>query len=409
MDQPHCGEGNGAFDEFKLRKLLTTQGDALESVAESAEYARHKGFFRFIIHFLTHLNLSDDEAKKHYKNILEHRRVMTDKLNRDVGLRVAAMDYFYNMVRVLSNPRIVEIPMFEEIEQRSREDAKTGCYNMNFFTEILDKEIRRAQRYDQQLSVLLIDIDNFKLFNDLYGHIYGDRILRDFCDVLRNGLRSEDAVARFGGDEFLVLMPQTGRVGARFMAERIRQKLVEFSQAKKAGEGVEDIRFSGGIATYPMDGGDARSLIQAADQSLYKAKIMGKDRIYDNLDKKSEDAVVSERRVATRYALASDTIVSIAKQPDKLAFQGRVLNISPTGILMECNCKISDQLLQDGFKIEIQKIGQAALGDLDLKADVAHVDVESEDIRFRLGLKFKKEIDSRKWEDIRRSGDLVIA
>ena len=213
------------FNEFELRKLLASQGEVLENIIESGEMSHHKGFYRFVIQFLTHLNLSEEDAKHHFKNLLEHRRNLAGKLHRDVGLRVAAMDYFFNIVKVLSNPRIVEIPMFDEIEQKSKEDPKTGCYNMAFFSEILDKEIKRAQRYDQNASLMIIDIDNFKAFNDLYGHMYGDRILKEFRAILRDSVRSEDVVARVGGDEFLVLMPQTGRMGARFRAERVKLNL----------------------------------------------------------------------------------------------------------------------------------------------------------------------------------------
>lgn len=403
--------GAGEFNEFELRKILTTQGEVLENIIESGSLNHHKGFYRFIIQFLTHLNLSDEDAKLHFNNLIEHRRSLTEKLHRDVGLRVSAMDYFFNIVKVLNNPRIVEIPMFDEIEQKSKVDSKTGCYNMSFFSELLDKEIKRAQRYDQNASLMLIDIDNFKAFNDLYGHIFGDRILKEFCEILHESVRTEDVVARFGGDEFLVLMPQTGRMGARFLAERVKVNLEKYSERKKAEEGIEDIRFSAGLSTHPFDGHDYRSLIQSADTALYKSKSLGKNRIYDRLEEKAdeENGIMAERRRSPRYNVVNETEIDMVKETGILNIQGKVLNISQTGVLLECNCKISDKIKEDGFNLQLKKIGNYSVNDLSVKADIAHLYIENENIRFRLGLQFKKELDPAKWNEIKKSSQLVVS
>lgn len=400
----------GEFNEFELRKLLTSQGEVLENIIESGNLARHKGFFRFIIQFLTHLNLSEEDAKLHFNNLMEHRRNLTEKLHRDVGLRVSAMDYFFNIVKVLNNPRIVEIPMFDEIEQKSKVDSKTGCYNMAFFSELLDKEIKRAQRYDQNASIMIIDIDNFKSFNDLYGHMFGDRILKEFSEILRESVRSEDVVARFGGDEFLVMMPQTGRMGARFLAERVKVNLEKYSERKKAEEGIEEIHFSAGISTHPFDGHDYRSLIQSADTALYKSKALGKNRIYDHLEEKADaENALAERRKSPRYTVANETEVDMIKDTGMLNIQGRVINISQSGVLLECNCKISDKIREDGFNLNVKKIGSFAVQDMNLKAHIAHLYVENENIRFRLGLKFKKELDNAKWNEIKSNAQLAVS
>jgi diguanylate cyclase (GGDEF)-like protein len=398
------------FDEYELRRLLTTQGEVLENIIERSHFSAHKGFYRFIIQFLTHLSLTDEEAKLHFHNLLEHRRALTEKLHRDVGMRVAAMDYFFNVVKVLNNPRIVEIPMFDEMEQKSKEDSKTGCFNMAFFTELLDKEIKRAQRYDQNASLMIIDIDNFKAFNDLYGHMYGDGILKEFCGILKESVRSEDVVARFGGDEFLVLMPQTGRVGARFLAERIKSALEQYSLKKKETEGIEEIRFSAGIATLPFDGIDYKGLIQSADTSLYKSKALGKNRIYDNLEEKpGEGAVVSERRRAPRYVMANNTEIDMVRNSEVLNIRGKVINISQSGVLLECNCKLSEKIMEDGFNLQVRKVGDSAVPSMSMKAHVAHLYVENENIKFRLGLKFKKELAHDKWQEIRENAMLSIS
>ncbi len=175
-----------------------------------------------VINFLTGLDVGEDEAREHYFHIIERKFALSEKLQRDIGFRVAALDYFFNCSKLLKNPRFIEIDFFEKILALSKEDTKLGCFNMNYFENVMVNEISRAERYDQKLSIILIDIDDFKSINDTHGHLFGDKILERFVHVIRSNLRGEDVLARYGGDEFIILLPQTGRVGARTMADRIQ-------------------------------------------------------------------------------------------------------------------------------------------------------------------------------------------
>ena len=118
---------------------------------------------------------------------------------------------------------------------------------------------------------------------------------------------------------------------------------------------------------------------------------------------------MTERRKSPRYAVSNETEVDMVRDTGMLNIQGRVVNISQTGVLLECNCKISDKIREDGFNLHVKKIGSFDTQDMVLKAHIAHLYVENENIRFRLGLKFKKELDSAKWNEIKAGAQLAAS
>ena len=169
-------------------------------------------------------------------------------------------------------------------------DSMTGLDNFRQFEETLTAEMSRAERYDRPLSVILLDIDHFKLFNDTLGHQAGDALLGQLGVVLRNSLRNVDKPARYGGEEFVVICPETGPEEARLIAERIRRNVAEtqFSLLDKGmddGErGAPQVTVSLGCATFPRDARTSRDLVKKADTALYAAKEAGRNavRAYDN-------------------------------------------------------------------------------------------------------------------------------
>ena len=135
------------------------------------------------------------------------------------------------------------------------------------------EELRRAERYDRPLSVLLLDIDHFKKFNDTLGHPAGDALLGQLATVLRNALRGVDKPARYGGEEFAVVCPETGKEEARLIAERVRRAVAEtpFLLTGQAGE-TAHVTVTVGFATFPRDASAAADLVKLADEALYAAK-----------------------------------------------------------------------------------------------------------------------------------------
>jgi diguanylate cyclase (GGDEF)-like protein len=158
-------------------------------------------------------------------------------------------------------------------------DELTGLSNNRRFRELIEKEAARAERFGHELSLLMLDIDDFKQVNDTYGHLQGDAVLRMVGRVLDSESRGVDEPARYGGEEFVVALPETGLEGARELGERIRSRIE--AEAVPMADGGEAVRVTAsvGAATMPTSAGTAEALIAAADTALYAAKRDGKNRV----------------------------------------------------------------------------------------------------------------------------------
>ena len=162
-------------------------------------------------------------------------------------------------------------------------DDKTGLYNFRFFMERLHEEFKRARRYGNRLTLAMFDIDHFKGVNDRYGHPAGDRVLKEFGEIMVNSSRETDLIARYGGEEFVALLPQTTAVHGQRLAERIRRVTEGFRFRGSDDPGpVIRITVSAGVATYPLNDRIQRpeDLIKAADDALYRAKGSGRNRTH---------------------------------------------------------------------------------------------------------------------------------
>ncbi len=165
----------------------------------------------------------------------------------------------------------------KELHNLAITDGLTGLNNRRHMMETLAQEVARAVRYDKRFSILMVDIDQFKNYNDLHGHLAGDVVLKDLGAFLKESLRTEDYAARYGGEEFLLLLPETGPEGAGQLAERLRKRLEE----KKIGaiNMLHGITVCVGVAAFPENGDDPDELINQADRAMYKAKLAGRNRV----------------------------------------------------------------------------------------------------------------------------------
>ncbi|PKM99517.1 MAG: hypothetical protein CVU78_05910 [Elusimicrobia bacterium HGW-Elusimicrobia-2] len=169
---------------------------------------------------------------------------------------------------------IVQTKALHKTIKLSNVDGLTGLYNHRFFHERMEKELYRAQQYDMNFSLMILDIDDFKKFNDNHGHLAGDRHLKSMAKIMRFILRETDFIARYGGEEFAVILPEASIEGARIAAERIRKAV----ENQNFGEGLRST-VSIGIAAYPDHGVKKNDIIDKADKALYKAKGTGKNRV----------------------------------------------------------------------------------------------------------------------------------
>jgi diguanylate cyclase (GGDEF)-like protein len=171
----------------------------------------------------------------------------------------------------LSNARMVQ-----KLETMATTDGLTGLFNKRAMLDSAAQKVAAAARFDRKLAVLMTDIDHFKKVNDTYGHDIGDVVIRGLADILKRQKRNTDIVARFGGEEFVVLCEQTDEKGAMLLAERIREELGKTSF--RTPKGVLSVTCSIGVATFPEGGRDWESLFKAADEALYVSKRSGRDR-----------------------------------------------------------------------------------------------------------------------------------
>ncbi len=164
-----------------------------------------------------------------------------------------------------------------KIKLISETDDLTGIFNVRAFNAVAKRDLGLAARSNRPVSVVMVDSDHLKKVNDTHGHDAGDQLIRHVVSCVRDGLRSTDVVARYGGDEFICLLPETGSVAAALVAERIRQRVAKHPM--QIGEAVVSTSVSIGIATYPEHGTVFETLTKNADRALYQSKAQGRDRV----------------------------------------------------------------------------------------------------------------------------------
>lgn len=184
------------------------------------------------------------------------------------------------VVRVKNMLKIRELR--EKLKTLATTDELTGLHNRKYLLERMDQEISRAKRYGNALSLLLFDLDFFKVVNDIYGYEWGDVLLKSIADKLKGLIRKEDILTRYGDEEFVVVLPNTSEDNAFLFAERFRKDIEKMEFIPAGEEERHPITISGGIATYPClpdTEEDANTIIRYAEHALYNAKKRGKNKI----------------------------------------------------------------------------------------------------------------------------------
>ncbi len=308
-----------------LLELLEADPPHEEKILERLEQEQGVGpIYSSILYILTHLTFSEAEARRHWKKIRTHRTRLRKGLRRDVGLRVALLDYFVNLNRELKNPKVIEIAIYERTERSAITDGLTGLYNHAYMLQALRREINRCRRHGLSMSLAMFDLDDFKKLNDTRGHLEGDKVLVKGAALVKETLREIDVAARYGGEEFAVILPDTAKEGAAIVAERIRARIEEHFQRRRGGPKVTA---SGGVASYPEDAENTEDLIKRADEGLYRSKAEGKNRI---------TLAQPERRRHER--LIAEHPVTI--EAETLAKEALARNVSRGGLLVSLDREV---------------------------------------------------------------------
>jgi diguanylate cyclase (GGDEF)-like protein len=188
-----------------------------------------------------------------------------------IGFLLIAIAFAVTLARALTG-------LHETVAEQAVTDPLTGLWNRRRLQEVLISEAARAKRFGHPLSLLIVDVDDFKKINDTYGHLQGDAVLGALAEVIRRETRAIDEGARFGGDEMALVLLETGADGAEALAERVRTRVRQRRIPRRNGDQMS-ITVSVGAATLPDSATDADGLIEAADAALYRAKRSGKDKI----------------------------------------------------------------------------------------------------------------------------------
>ncbi len=184
------------------------------------------------------------------------------KLRRQNETLIVALKQ-HNKALEATNTRLKKLAIHDDL---------TGLFNHRYFQERLKLELNRAKRYPKPFSILFIDLDYFKIYNDTNGHLAGDRLLKTLADLFMKSLRKTDMVARYGGDEFVVILPETPKVLARFIAAKLHQQIARYPFKRCEKMPDQHITISIGLATYPQDGTTPNALLHHADHVLYNGK-----------------------------------------------------------------------------------------------------------------------------------------
>ncbi len=348
-----------------LLELLSSEpaDEARVLLAVEERSRRREPVYSTLLEILTHLSFSEAEARRHWQAVSAHRRQLQHSLGRDPGLRVALLDWFANVNRELRNPKMIEIAIYESTERSAQTDGLTGLSNHAFLVQTLRREVLRARRHGGPVSLVMLDLDDFKRVNDQRGHVEGDRVLRAAAGLVREGLREIDTAARYGGEEFALLLPETSRTGAFVVAERLRATLERHFAQKRRGPRVT---VSGGVACFPEDADSAEDLVRRADEALYRAKAGGKNRIV---------LLRGDRRRHARRPLTG-----AARLEADRATRARLRNVSAGGLLVALR-----HPLEVGAGVDV--VVRAGLGrDLRLRGTVVRVAPAADGQTYEVGL-----------------------
>jgi|YelNatPaOPRAMG01_1025707.scaffolds.fasta_scaffold04019_7 two-component system cell cycle response regulator len=187
-------------------------------------------------------------------------------------------------IKILQDELLSAQKKLQLLETLSNVDPLTGLYNRRFFLNTLEKEFERSKRYNRALSILMVDMDHFKYVNDRCGHLVGDKLLLDIGNILSAGLRRMDVCARYGGDEFIIMLPETTQAGAIAVAERYLNKVKEHNISAICNK-IKNISCSIGISSVPESNiNNVSDLLKSADEALYISKNSGRNRlsVYDS-------------------------------------------------------------------------------------------------------------------------------
>jgi len=212
---------------------------------------------------------------KQNENVLGVLNLESDKYSAFTDVDIEYMELFADQVSI----SMANAQLMRSTWELSITDELTSLYNYRHFTNMLERKIDEARGYNRDLTILIVDLDDFKIINDTYRHPTGDKLLKKVGKVLLESVRISDVVARYGGEEFGIILPETDKAGGLLVANKIRGNIKGINIKAENGNNMFPLTVSVGIASYPHDASHWRKLVTEADKALYTAKGLGKDMV----------------------------------------------------------------------------------------------------------------------------------
>jgi diguanylate cyclase (GGDEF)-like protein len=270
-------KNEGRDVEVKLLRALALGGKrSVEIQLLLDSQVDGKADYQALSLLLGDISVPEERARVTFERLRAHQTRMKTALARAVGVKTAAMDYLENIERALNLKDDEQALTYSQLAQIAFQDHLTDLANFRYFMRRFTEEIKRADRYKHLLTVVMLDLDHFKRFNDSFGHPAGNRALEHVAQLLRAQVRETDLVARYGGEEFAMILPETTKTEAYELSQRIRAK-IESSKVELPDTEAKTVTVSVGLATYPRDARNAESVLAGADEALYASKRAGRN------------------------------------------------------------------------------------------------------------------------------------
>jgi len=276
------------IDNLKIltdKKVLEiVSGDIVDHILTD-EYLRDSigtkpgTYYRDLVFALIQIRLPEDEAKRDWREILRHKYLLSEKLGRNVGIHVATLDYYSNIKKQIAFPKIVDAREYLDTASRALTDDLTKAYNRRFFGEQMNRLFQQTRDEGGCFSLIMFDLDYFKQYNDINGHIQGDIALIETVRILHAVCSLDSAVCRYGGEEFMVLLPGHPIDAARRIAEDIRQAVYDYRYVNERALPGGRLSASLGVTSYRPGVASAQQMVAEADGAMYRAKNKGRNRV----------------------------------------------------------------------------------------------------------------------------------
>jgi diguanylate cyclase (GGDEF)-like protein len=293
-EDPHLADETNSALNFEdidnLKKLTDTRwiekasGDVEAHIQNDESTLEQLGkkpgtYYRDIIFALIQIRLPEEEAQRDWREILKHKFLVSEKIGRNVGIHVATLDYYTNIKRKIINPTIVDASAYVDTASRALIDELTKAYNRHFFDEEFKRLFSASKATGDVFSFIMLDLDHFKIYNDLNGHIQGDLALIETVRILHAVCSPDDTVARYGGEEFSILLPSQPLNLALKTAENIRSAIYDYRFVNEQQLPAKRLTASLGVTAYRPEVISTIAMTEEADSALYQAKNAGRNQV----------------------------------------------------------------------------------------------------------------------------------